>query len=66
MSSPTVSTEVNATPLPTINGVPVFERENSYFGSLWDFVRLADGRAFWIHASGKSIPASGNNFEKEA
>jgi hypothetical protein len=55
MSSPTVSVEVEELDPESV--------EYSFLGSLWDFVRLADGRAFWIHASGKTVPASGNREE---
>lgn len=64
MSSPTVSTEALAiTFADEDRGYRSFYREQNFLDSKWDFVRLADGRAFWIHASGKKIPASGNREE---
>lgn len=62
MSSPAVNTSPSATSF-EISPLTIIERESSFIDSCWDFVRLADGRAFWIHASGKKIPASGNREE---
>lgn len=57
MSSLTVSVDIDPGQI-VIESIAL-----KFCGSRWDFVRLADGRAFWIHASGKKIPASGNREE---
>ena len=32
----------------------------NFLGSGWSFYELRDGRAFWIHKSGKVLPSSRN------
>ena len=32
----------------------------NFLGSGWSFYELRDGRAFWIHKSGKVVPSSRN------
>ena len=32
----------------------------NFLGSRWSFYELRDGRAFWIHKSGKVLPSSRN------
>jgi len=32
----------------------------NFLGTAWSFYELRDGRAFWIHKSGKVVPSSRN------
>jgi hypothetical protein len=32
----------------------------NFLGSRWSFYELHDGRAFWIHKSGKVVPSTRN------
>jgi hypothetical protein len=36
----------------------------NFLGSGWSFYELRDGRAFWIHKSGKVVPSSRNTAKR--
>jgi hypothetical protein len=36
----------------------------NFLGSRWSFYELRDGRAFWIHKSGKVVPSTRNTAKR--